>query len=146
MFSGVCAKYWDGLIPTSSQAATQLLAHPPPQWDGGENRKNKSNKTYGSRYRQLNGGRKGGKKNKPTSEVKKIAHHIPQVDQCPTTLRTTDTLEAKNIPFFFLYLFLFLTMTAHSMEYPFGQFGSAVPAVFPPNLLPTPSLLSGQAG
>jgi len=32
-------------------------------------------------------------------------------------------------------------MVSYSMEYPIGHFESAVLAVFPPNLLPTPSLL-----
>jgi len=31
----------------------------------------------------------------------------------------------------------------YGMEYPFGQLGSAVPAVSPPNFLCTPSLLIG---
>ena len=31
--------------------------------------------------------------------------------------------------------------TSYGMEYPFGQFGSAVLAVSPPKILPTPSLL-----
>ena len=34
-------------------------------------------------------------------------------------------------------------MTSHGMEYPFGQLGSAVPAVSPSNLLCTPSLFAG---
>jgi len=37
-------------------------------------------------------------------------------------------------------------MTTQSTEHPFGRFGSAVPAVSPPNLLPIPSQLAGQAG
>ncbi|KAK4820316.1 hypothetical protein QYF61_022933 [Mycteria americana] len=36
-----------------------------------------------------------------------------------------------------------LSMTSYGTEYPFGQLGSAVPAVSPPNLLCTPSLLTG---
>jgi len=32
------------------------------------------------------------------------------------------------------------------MEYPFGQFGSAVLAMFPPKILPTPSLLAFVGG
>ena len=39
-----------------------------------------------------------------------------------------------------------LSMTPHSMECPFGQLGSAVPAVSPPNSLCTPSLLTGEGG
>ena len=34
----------------------------------------------------------------------------------------------------------------NGMEYPFGQLGSAVPAVSPPNFLCTPSLLAGGVG
>ena len=33
--------------------------------------------------------------------------------------------------------------TSYGMEYPFGQFGSAVLAMSPPKILPTPSLLGG---
>ncbi|KAK4832592.1 hypothetical protein QYF61_024383 [Mycteria americana] len=36
-----------------------------------------------------------------------------------------------------------LSMTSYGMECPFGQLGSAVPAVSPPNFLCTPSLLAG---
>lgn len=33
--------------------------------------------------------------------------------------------------------------TSHGMEYPFGQFWSAVLAMFPPKILPIPNLLDG---
>ena len=36
--------------------------------------------------------------------------------------------------------------TSYGMEYPFGQFGSAVPAMSPPKILPTPSLLGEAEG
>lgn len=35
---------------------------------------------------------------------------------------------------------LLVSMTLYEVEYPFGQFGSPVPAVSPPCILPTPSL------
>ena len=38
-----------------------------------------------------------------------------------------------------------LGMTSHGMEYPFGQFGSAVLAVSPPSFLCPSSLLAGWA-
>ena len=38
-----------------------------------------------------------------------------------------------------------LGMTSHGVEYPFGQFGSAVLAVSPPNFLCPSSLLAGWA-
>ena len=38
--------------------------------------------------------------------------------------------------------FLLLSVTSYDMEYPFGQLGSAVPAVPPPSFLCTPSLLT----
>jgi len=38
---------------------------------------------------------------------------------------------------------LFLTMVLYTMEYPSGQFGSAVTTAFQPSLLPAPSLLAG---
>ena len=41
---------------------------------------------------------------------------------------------------------LLLSMTSHGLEYPFGQSGSAVPAVSPPGSPCTPSLLAGRAG
>ncbi|PKU31525.1 rna-directed dna polymerase from mobile element jockey-like [Limosa lapponica baueri] len=41
---------------------------------------------------------------------------------------------------------LLLNMTSYGMEYPFGQFESAVPALSPPSLLPTPSLLAFGMG
>lgn len=37
-------------------------------------------------------------------------------------------------------------MTPYSMEYPFGQFGLAVPGTSPLNLLPTPSLQGFEGG
>lgn len=40
--------------------------------------------------------------------------------------------------------FLFI-MTSYGIEYPFGQFGSAVLAVSPPSFLCTSSLLAGRA-
>ncbi|KAK4814666.1 hypothetical protein QYF61_024802 [Mycteria americana] len=39
-----------------------------------------------------------------------------------------------------------LSMTSHGVGYPFGQLGSAVPAVSPPSFLCTPSLLAGGVG
>jgi len=42
--------------------------------------------------------------------------------------------------------FTLLSMTSYGMEYPFGQLGSAVPAVPPPSSLCTPSLLTGGVG
>ena len=38
-----------------------------------------------------------------------------------------------------------LDVTSHGLEYPFGQFGSAVLAVCPPNFLCPSSLLAGRA-
>ena len=47
-------------------------------------------------------------------------------------------------PLSFSFLLAFIAeQTSYGMEYPFGQFGSAVLAVSPPKLLPTPSLLLG---
>jgi len=40
---------------------------------------------------------------------------------------------------------LLLTTMSYDMGYPFGQLGSAVPAVFPANLLHVPSLFTGGA-
>jgi len=42
----------------------------------------------------------------------------------------------------FSFLLAFLAeQTSHGMEYPLGQFGSAVPTTSPPKTLPAPSLL-----
>lgn len=38
----------------------------------------------------------------------------------------------------------FSELMSYGMEYPFGQFRPAVPVVFPPRILPTPSLLIGE--
>ncbi|KAK4817679.1 hypothetical protein QYF61_024908 [Mycteria americana] len=51
---------------------------------------------------------------------------------------TLDITHKKN-------LIHILSMTPYGMEQPFGQLGSAVPAVSPPNFLCTPSLLAGGA-
>ena len=50
-------------------------------------------------------------------------------------------------PSSFLLAFIAEQM-AYGMEYPFGQLGSAVPAMSPPKLLPTPSLVAfwGEGG
>jgi len=44
-----------------------------------------------------------------------------------------------------LPLVYILSVTSYGTEYPFGQFGSAVPAVSPPVFLCIPSLLAGRA-
>lgn len=145
-FLGVCAKCWGGLTLASSQAATELLAHPTPQRDRGENRNNKSTKTYGLRYRWFNRGRKGKNKPKqPTSEGKETVHHIAQADQYPTNLQTKDTLEAKKSPFFFLYLsFYFCT---HNTQYRISIWPIWVgcPTCVPTQPLAHFSLHAGQA-
>jgi len=41
---------------------------------------------------------------------------------------------------------LLLSTISHGKEYPFGHSGSAVPAMFPPSLLPPTSLLSFGEG
>ena len=50
-----------------------------------------------------------------------------------------------SLPSFFPQLYM-LSMMSYGMEYPFGQLGSAVPAVSPPNLLCTSSLFTGRVG
>ncbi|GAB0203719.1 mitochondrial enolase superfamily member 1 [Grus japonensis] len=48
----------------------------------------------------------------------------------------------------FISMLLLPSMRSYGMEYPFGQFGSAVLAVSPPKILPTPNLLAfgGEGG
>ena len=42
--------------------------------------------------------------------------------------------------------FLVLSMMLYGMEYLFGQFRSAILVAFPPNVLPTPSLIAKGVG
>ena len=56
--------------------------------------------------------------------------------------RQTPSLWMSLPSSFFPQLYM-LSMTSYGMEYPFGQFGSAVLCVSPPNFLGTPSPLAG---
>ena len=58
-----------------------------------------------------------------------LLHHVQQL------LGKTNAI-TLNVPssFFFPQLYV-LSMTSYGMEYPFGQLGSAVPAVSPPIFL-----------
>lgn len=62
-----------------------------------------------------------------------VTHHLPQADRS-----LADQLVYKQQPPWKDYApcFLLPSMTFYGMEYPFGQLGSAVLAVSPPNLLP----------
>jgi len=50
--------------------------------------------------------------------------------------------EPLTLPSSFSQIYM-LSMTSYDMEYPFGHWGSAVPAVSLPNVLSTYSLLPG---
>lgn len=50
--------------------------------------------------------------------------------------------QSKSNGYFQRIQLLLLSTTSYSMEYPFVRLGSADPAVSPPNLLPTPNLLT----
>ena len=63
-----------------------------------------------------------------------IAHHLPTDAQ----LVPEQPLPPGQLPPVYI-----LGMTSHGMEYPFGQFGSAVLAVSPPSFLCPSSLLAG---
>ena len=56
--------------------------------------------------------------------------------------RQVPSLQMSPTSFFFPQLSM-LSMMSYGLEYPFGQLGSAVPAVSPPSSLCTPSLLAG---
>ena len=56
--------------------------------------------------------------------------------------RQTPSLRTSSSSFFFLQLYM-LSMMSYGTEYPFGQLGSAVPAVSPRSFLCTPNLLAG---
>jgi len=55
--------------------------------------------------------------------------------------RQTLSLQTSPTSFFFPQLYM-LSMMPYGMEYPFGQLGSDVSAVSPPNFLRTLSLLA----
>ena len=69
--------------------------------------------------------------------MKTIAHH-----QLTNAQPVLDQHPPANVP----PSVLLLSMTSHGLEYPFGQLGSAVPAVPPPSSLCIPSLLAGGVG
>jgi len=66
-----------------------------------------------------------------------LANHFPVAweDKCCHS-------EHPPSSFFFPPLYM-LSIMPYGMEYPFGQLGSAVPAVSPSRFLCTPSLLAG---
>ena len=64
-----------------------------------------------------------------------IAHHSPTDAQLVP--------EQQSAPLSQLHPVYILGMTSCGMEYPFGQFGSAVLAVSPPSFLCSSSLLAG---
>lgn len=92
----------------------------------------KVRKTCALRQRQFKKWRKKGK----NQVMQRQSHHLPPADQCPASLWATATLKKL--------LVLLMKMVLYDVEYLFGQFGSAVVAVSPPNLLPIPSLLVGE--
>lgn len=60
------------------------------------------------------------------SDAKAIPHHIPLGDPCPDSLQAMTTYPNYSFP-----SCLLLSMMLHSVEYAFGQFGSAVLVVSP---------------
>ena len=65
-----------------------------------------------------------------------IAYHLP------TDVQLVPEQRFPTTPLAPVYI---LDMTSHGMEYPVGQFGSAVLAVSPPKFLCPSSLLAGWA-
>ena len=110
----------------------------------------------GSRERQFNKAKAKaahGSKGKQT-----IYSLLPLSRRCPATSREAGLQYAQRLlrktsvvltnaphPSSFLLAFM-AEQTSYGMEGPFGQFGSAVLAVSPPRILPTPSLLGERGG
>lgn len=68
----------------------------PPRLDGEENRKSKSEKTHGWRWRQFNMWEK-----KKTCNAQAVAHHLFRADWYPASPWAVDTVERKTpCPFF----------------------------------------------
>lgn len=79
-----------------------------------------------------------GKRGETTaSDAKTFALHLPQAGWCPESLQAGVALEGQPPV-------LLLCAVSYSMEYPCGQLGPAVLAVFLPCLWHTPSLLTGE--
>lgn len=75
-----------------------------------------------------------------TVDAKAFTHHLPQADQCPDSL--LETASPHPFPFCCWHDVIRYGIS----QYPFfGQFGSASPAVSPPNFFPIPSLSAGRA-
>ena len=72
--------------------------------------------------------------------VRQVCSHL-QESRAPS--RVTPSLRTCPPPSSFFLQLLFLSMTSYGVKYPFGQLGSAVPAVSPPSFPCTPSLLTG---
>lgn len=75
-----------------------------------------------------------------TIDTNAITDHLPQVDQCPASLRAMPPFAKHLSP-----QFLLLSMILYGMKYPFVQFGSAAFVVSPPIFLHTPNVLTGRA-
>lgn len=62
----------------------------------------------------------------------------PPADRCPAYPRAAGPPTPASHPY------ILFSMTSDGMEYPFGQFGSAVLGLSPPSSCCTPSLLAGR--
>ena len=124
--------------PSQQLSPTQPLAHSP-QWNGGENRKSKNEKTRGLRERQSNRYSKSrAHKQSKTRNSFTTSHRQAGVQPSPGKQgsitpnaylgRQMPSLRTSPPSFFFPQLYM-LSMTSYGMEYPFGHLGSAVPAV-----------------
>lgn len=77
--------------------------------------------------------------------MQRVSLTISHRDQCSASLRAMATSEAKIPLLPPPPLLLLLNMMLYGMDHPYDHFGSAVPAVSPPSLLPVSSLLTGGA-
>jgi len=84
---------------------------------------------------------------------KEFIHYFPSAGRCSSTSRKAGLCHAQrllgktnaialNVPLFLLLYML--SMASYGMGYPFGQLGSAVPAVSALNFLCSPRLLTSR--
>lgn len=117
--------------PTAEQPPGHLL-NPPPSRLRERIGRAKVRKLVGSDKDSLSEGKRRGKTQRMQKQSLTTSH--VQTDAQPS-LRTMAALEGPNPQF------LLLSMMPSGMDYPRGRFGSTILALFPPNLLSTPSLL-----
>lgn len=149
-FAGIPVTSCCGLFLSGNYVSHScLLTNSLPIRNGKENKWEKS-KTHGLKYKQFNNGNKGKYNNKESSSNSNCnegqsenprrasdTHYScsPPTDQCPTCPQAAP----RQLPPVYI-----LGMAFCGMEYPFGQFRSAVLAMFSPPQTPV-HFLTGRA-